>query len=58
MSDPTPGIVNTVSMMAAPPSKAEKLSAMAASMGIMALRSACLNNTVRSATPLERAVRM
>ena len=54
----TPGQANTVSVMTAPPRSWPNWIPRTVMTGMHALRKACLTTTVRSATPLARAVVM
>ena len=54
---PIPCRANTVSVMTAPPRTFPKSNAASVVSGISALRKACRITTVRSVSPLDRAVR-
>ena len=53
-----PDQANTVSVMTAPPIRPPRSRAMIVVIGMSALRKACRITTVRSVSPLARAVRM
>jgi hypothetical protein len=57
ISLPKPGMENTCSVSTAPESSVPSSSAPSVTTGVSALRMACFSTTMRSGSPLARAVR-